>query len=713
MISGKNTVVAGDKHKNPEAIAKDKFTQAAALEEEIASLPRPSLEILETIKNLFKEAADLKHPGAMQRFEAAQSHCAAEETQLLIDMTAPPKESVAPVVLMKPIAESIADLKVKIAATQKKVENGEATFESLDSLTNELKRLASLSTGAKISALKTNQQRPADAMADFKKGKYIEDNKIGLNYKKDAFDLYEKSANAKPNGYPPAQYYLAVCYQLGYGTDKDIKKAIPLLSLAAKNNQPNAQFTLASFYLGSEGIQRDEKAAASLYAQASAQGHPKATNQLGLLTLLEHGTALTGEKAKQAAVNLFKKSATLASQPLKYESLYELSALNASSASATFNFAWCLEHGIGIEKNLQHALTIYHALADQADYMAMYALDKHEPKRNWLHQAAIAGAARHIDHPEGFHHLLEGIRLENGYSVPKDADEALKNYQAAFKYGFNDAALYFEALTDRLKLAARNPDAMLVSKSDQSDAYVYLQPVATAHPPKSDKPTANPGGSITAGLVWRDAEEMEDLEEEHEQELLDQQSSAKAAAKANAKDSDAELLSGYEVVGMFQRRQSPSLLSHGYEQFNVMATAAANKAKSVKIDAQSNLITLSSPRIEEVGNEILDGMNGDAKRNIKPKPYKKLSFAGTEFKSIESLTAMVNLLTKEKSLIKQKIVEVDFAESLNKISEVDKMNQLKRLGHLKTVIVSGAVLKVDAEPSLAELALEHPQHFRY
>ena len=69
-----------------------------------------------------------------------------------------------------------------------------------------------------------------------------------------------------------AQAELGARYGQGYGVEKDIPKAIALLSAAAAKNDPDAQYFLGTAYSNGLGVPYNELQAFTLYEQAANQG---------------------------------------------------------------------------------------------------------------------------------------------------------------------------------------------------------------------------------------------------------------------------------------------------------------------------------------------------------------------------------------------------------------------------------------------------------
>jgi len=107
----------------------------------------------------------------------------------------------------------------------------------------------------------------------------------------DARQLFERIAD----GYPPAQYELAIMYGLGLGGAKDEKRAAQLYLAAAEKNYIPAQYNLGVLYMKGEGLSQDTKTAELWLKKAADQGHTKAKT---LLQELAHQATSNGTNAK-------------------------------------------------------------------------------------------------------------------------------------------------------------------------------------------------------------------------------------------------------------------------------------------------------------------------------------------------------------------------------------------------------------------------------
>ena len=83
-----------------------------------------------------------------------------------------------------------------------------------------------------------------------------------LDKDKKAFELYTLASN---QGFSDAQHNLAVCYEKGFGCQKDEKKAFELFILASDQGHACAQYNLALCYEIGIGCEKDLISALKYY----------------------------------------------------------------------------------------------------------------------------------------------------------------------------------------------------------------------------------------------------------------------------------------------------------------------------------------------------------------------------------------------------------------------------------------------------------------
>ncbi|KAK2145187.1 hypothetical protein NP493_4003g00009 [Ridgeia piscesae] len=92
-----------------------------------------------------------------------------------------------------------------------------------------------------------------------------------------------------------AQYYLGICYERGWGVERDLAKAAEMYSLASQRGHAGAECSLASLYArGLGGLPRDRKLALQLYESSVQGGNEEAEVEVRRLR------QLLDEEAKEA-----------------------------------------------------------------------------------------------------------------------------------------------------------------------------------------------------------------------------------------------------------------------------------------------------------------------------------------------------------------------------------------------------------------------------
>ena len=106
------------------------------------------------------------------------------------------------------------------------------------------------------------------------------DNGFGVERDEDrACRLYQESA---AGDYAPALCNLGVCYESGQGVEKNLEKAVELYRRAAEGGYPMGRCNLGVMYFFGQGVEKDLKKAAYCFAQAAEQRLPRAQYLLGV-----------------------------------------------------------------------------------------------------------------------------------------------------------------------------------------------------------------------------------------------------------------------------------------------------------------------------------------------------------------------------------------------------------------------------------------------
>ncbi|WP_375749440.1 tetratricopeptide repeat protein [Vibrio sp. HN007] len=157
------------------------------------------------------------------------------------------------------------------------------------------------------------------------KGQYVRKNQDV------ALEWFEKSAAVN---YIPAQFALATLYTQA----EKYQQALVYLEILAKDDVPEAQTNLADFYLCSKGVDKDIKKAVLLLTQAANNNDRLAQYRLGLLYYQGVDVPTDYIKARK----------------------YIVLAMEQHYLPAYFVMGAMLEHGYGIKKDVTKAYSLYY-----------------------------------------------------------------------------------------------------------------------------------------------------------------------------------------------------------------------------------------------------------------------------------------------------------------------------------------------------------------
>lgn len=201
----------------------------------------------------------------------------------------------------------------------------------------------------------------------------------------------ELSKNPQPNS--EINYELAICYEYGYGTEKNTDRAIAFYSAASKSGNSKAMNNLAYHYAKTNsnetvqllnkasqqgnisatynlgycydqglGIMKQSEKALSLYQQASDAGNFDATYNLAFLNRFSFETVIPLlQKASKKNINAINSLAYYYehSNDLKLAITLYIKACELGNSDAKVNLGYCYEHGIEVEKSYSKAAKLY------------------------------------------------------------------------------------------------------------------------------------------------------------------------------------------------------------------------------------------------------------------------------------------------------------------------------------------------------------------
>src|SRR5205823_5765663 len=131
---------------------------------------------------------------------------------------------------------------------------------------------------------------------------------------------------------------------------KDEKRGVDLVREAADAGDTRAIDLLGDCYTHGTGVKTDYAEALRLFSRAAEKGNLRALGNLGVLYMTGRGLASPNPKK---AADLFEKGA------------------RAGESSCMFNFAQCLEEGIGVGKNGLQAQAWYRKAAEAGEDRAI------------------------------------------------------------------------------------------------------------------------------------------------------------------------------------------------------------------------------------------------------------------------------------------------------------------------------------------------------
>jgi hypothetical protein len=241
-------------------------------------------------------------------------------------------------------------------------------------------------------------------------GNAIAQNRLGL--------CYDEEKGVSKNVYEAARWYrmaadqgmVAAQSNLGllYYFNENYTEAIPWLRKAAEQGNSSAQFWLAACYENGYGVNKNIDEAGRWFWMAANQDNIYAQSSLGRL-YYQH-------KEYSEAVFWFRKAAEQGDQ---YAQNY---------------LGLCYDNGYGVNKNTDEAAKWYRKAAEQGLAAAqsnlglLYYLDKNYFEAvPWFRKAAVQG----IRDAQNF----LGLCYNNGYGVSKNTEEAAKWYRKAAEQG--------------------------------------------------------------------------------------------------------------------------------------------------------------------------------------------------------------------------------------------------------------------------------------
>ena len=174
------------------------------------------------------------------------------------------------------------------------------------------------------------------------------DNADEENYP-EAFDSFKELAD---KGYVEAYFWLARCYDNGFGCNSNKSSAVYWYQKAVDfDEDPYAMADLGEAYLFGDGITKDENKAFELFKKSAAKNVAKGQFFLGWCSINGSGCEVNENRAYQN---------------------FQSAVKNDYGSFAKLWLARCYENGWGINQNPQKAYRFYHEAAEEGNEEALF-----------------------------------------------------------------------------------------------------------------------------------------------------------------------------------------------------------------------------------------------------------------------------------------------------------------------------------------------------
>ncbi|GBC32856.2 kinase-like domain-containing protein [Rhizophagus irregularis DAOM 181602=DAOM 197198] len=164
-----------------------------------------------------------------------------------------------------------------------------------------------------------------------------------------AFNLFDK---ASKQDHILSQYFVGLCYEYGYGTEKNEKLAFEYYEKVASKDFASGIIKIGYFYNNGIEVKKNLKRADYLYEKAAKLGNSMAQHNLSVLRINGEGI----DKDYNKAFKLSKQSA------------------EGECKEGFRVLGFCYSCGIGTSVNKQRAFELYQKAADLGDMYAQYNL---------------------------------------------------------------------------------------------------------------------------------------------------------------------------------------------------------------------------------------------------------------------------------------------------------------------------------------------------
>lgn len=313
----------------------------------------------------------------------------------------------------------------------------------------------------------------------------------------ESFKWYER-ASAQDNAEGICR--LGICYQKGYGVEKDESRAFQLFLKASEMGSMEAQFQLAEAYYFGKGILRDNKKAMDLYYKTAQKGHSISEFMVGLYYMQNRGEisntlSITSKRDTVIAFDWFMKSAKQGYHPAQRR-------IGAFYETGTDP---CV-------RNVGKAIEWYQKAAEQENPQALFALgrlyangiDEENPDNNRAFEYYMQAANMNL--PEAQYRV--GIAFLFGKGAVKDMDSAVSWIRKSSEQGYAAAITLLSELENNTDNTCETEATGLELASAVIDEYGVLYSQDGKKLLKYSLEEGY-GNKYIAGAIYRDVEESE------------------------------------------------------------------------------------------------------------------------------------------------------------------------------------------------------------
>ena len=259
------------------------------------------------------------------------------------------------------------------------------------------------------------------AIFEVAKAYYIGDGVEENNDK--AFELFSKVVALDPN-FPDVYSRIGRCYEKGWGTAQDLKKAVDAYTTGANLNSAGCHYYLALAYENGTGVAQDEQKAIQHYKIAADLGDTDSMVEMGHRYRAGNGV----EKDDVIATEYYRKAA------------------EKDDSNGVYQLARAYYDGLGVEKDVPRSTQLWEKSAELGHWGAQFytginyltgdGVEKDAKKAAfWFEKAAEQ------EHPDATYKL--GALYLDGVGVERDPTKGIAYIIQAANLGASDA--YFLA----------------------------------------------------------------------------------------------------------------------------------------------------------------------------------------------------------------------------------------------------------------------------